>query len=698
MMRKLSEEGLMGPAEKKIIKLIKVWIIPNVVESLILILILLMLTKDPKNAWLFGYSKSRIFILGGVLLYMFLLFYLFHSLSSPPKVLKKALQIITSHPHTQGVIDFFGGLCTLMLFASGYYFYSILATEQMQEDFLIRLIPILIFIWVVFLQVLISLIILRRILKEDKPTSGREFTFRTISQFFISSFNQVDSTITNISKKVNRSLLTFIFILTPAILSLVLIWLIFGTTPLSYMPARSDQLYYWHEALTYVDHGFSGGYYSLNERIPLAEFSAFGFHGPAYPVLYGSLGRIVGWEYYTGVLINFFVITLALFLFTRLSNLDNKQLLIGIFLIGTYWPMILYLSDNMTESINQAIAILLSVLFFKQLDNQKNDWKINIAIFLILLISISFRVTWSLLFFPFFFFLIFNYRGYKILAALVLSTAGVLLGFLYTKYFYYPFPDIFRSTLHGQFNLQELVNQVGIQVHGNLNNLIDEPDTPFYIQAFRYQIVGMTIVLVFKLISYFKEGIQAIKSLLRSELGFHFLNIVVPFASVLFIYYIADTRDYRNLAHNFLLSALFLLLFTRYKYIYPIVMINMLLIFSFIPDFAQERSRNFIYDRDVIISFSNSITEQVKFDETQSDRWCNTLGFNGKYEDAFVAIDSGIGLAKIDNISEDTKPKYLLLSDTNGADFQVYIDSLGIQKLEETNIGVLFLNSNSGCE
>jgi hypothetical protein len=98
------------------------------------------------------------------------------------------------------------------------------------------------------------------------------------------------------------------------------------------------------------------------------------------------------------------------------------------------------------------------------------------------------------------------------------------------------------------------------------------------------------------------------------------------------------------------------------------------------------------------VSFSNSISEYVKFDETQSNRWCNTLGFNGKYAIPFVEIDSGIGLAKIDSLSAETNPKYLLLSNAYVTEFQAHIDSLGVQKLEETNLGVLYLNTNSDCE
>jgi len=689
----------MVETEKKIIKLIKFWITPTVIESLILIIILLLITKDPKNAWLFGYSKSRILVLVSVLIYILTLIYIIGLLSPPPKKLSKLLQKLITHPSTNYFIEIIYGLCFLLLFSCSFYFYRVITTNQTLEPIHIRIIPIIIFIVVLFTQIIVFLILFRLILE------GENFALRKIMQYGSfpltreKIFINFETIITRVANNLHKSFLTVLFVFTPAILTFVLILIIFKTTPLSYIPNGSDQIDYWHETLTFIDYGFSGGQYSHNEKAAPAEFSGFGVHGPAYPILYGLLGRIIGWEFYSGVLINFIVITLALFLFTQLGNLDNKQLVTGIILVGTYWPLLLYLPNNLTESLNQAIAIVVSVLFFKQLVSKENNWKINITIFLILLVSISIRITWSLLFLPFFLFLIFNYKSYKLWGAFIFSTAGILLSFLYTKFLYAPFPFVFRFMLDGQLINQNLFYNAGIQVLRNLKNLIYELDTPLYIQAFRYQILGVSILIIFKLISYFKNKNHSIKNLFRSELSFHFLNIVVSFAGVVILFQVVDTRDYRYLTVNFLLSALVLLLFSRYKYIYAMVLINVLLIFSFIPGFAQQRSSNFIYDEELIKSFSNSISEHVSFDETQNNRWCNTLGFQGKYvNQPLLAVDSGIGLSRIENISENTKSRYVLLSEEYVAEFQEHIKSLGLKQIEKISLGILFLNPNSNCE
>jgi hypothetical protein len=61
-------------------------------------------------------------------------------------------------------------------------------------------------------------------------------------------------------------------------------------------------------------------------------------------------------------------------------------------------------------------------------------------------------------------------------------------------------------------------------------------------------------------------------------------------------------------------------------------------------------------------------------------------------------IDSGVGFTQIFEISENTKSKYLLLSDEY-VDSNLYkVEKLGLVELEKTNRGTLYLNPNSECE
>ena len=61
-------------------------------------------------------------------------------------------------------------------------------------------------------------------------------------------------------------------------------------------------------------------------------------------------------------------------------------------------------------------------------------------------------------------------------------------------------------------------------------------------------------------------------------------------------------------------------------------------------------------------------------------------------------VDSGIGLSIIDDVSENTKSKYLLLPDEYVDSNLSKIETLGLLELEKTSIGVLYLNPHSACE
>ena len=71
-----------------------------------------------------------------------------------------------------------------------------------------------------------------------------------------------------------------------------------------YVPTNRDGIDYWHEILTFSEHGFSGGQYSVNDVPAKASFTHFGAHGPIVPMIYGTFAYMAGWEYYTMPILN----------------------------------------------------------------------------------------------------------------------------------------------------------------------------------------------------------------------------------------------------------------------------------------------------------------------------------------------------------------------------------------------------------
>lgn len=83
----------------------------------------------------------------------------------------------------------------------------------------------------------------------------------------------------------------------PALLVISILHFRYGTNIYEHVPVWNDEVGYWHQAATFAAVGFQGGYYSYNENTARATWTRFGVHGPWYPMLYGTLGRLLGgWE------------------------------------------------------------------------------------------------------------------------------------------------------------------------------------------------------------------------------------------------------------------------------------------------------------------------------------------------------------------------------------------------------------------
>src|SRR6185369_2662018 len=84
-----------------------------------------------------------------------------------------------------------------------------------------------------------------------------------------------------------------------------------------FLPHHSDEVQYWSMARNFAAAGLHGGHHAINEKPPSWAFSHFIVHGPGFPVLYGSIAKVVGWHDGTILWINGALIALAMYLFIR---------------------------------------------------------------------------------------------------------------------------------------------------------------------------------------------------------------------------------------------------------------------------------------------------------------------------------------------------------------------------------------------
>src|ERR687897_614476 len=97
----------------------------------------------------------------------------------------------------------------------------------------------------------------------------------------------------------------------PSLLTLLLVGVLWKAGPSDFTTLWNDETVYWNEAAVFLRAGFDGGYITVNEKPASASFSRLGPHGPAFAVLYGSIGRMTGWQSYSPYLIHLLLIPLC---------------------------------------------------------------------------------------------------------------------------------------------------------------------------------------------------------------------------------------------------------------------------------------------------------------------------------------------------------------------------------------------------
>ncbi|HET9270506.1 MAG TPA: hypothetical protein VFO31_20155, partial [Vicinamibacterales bacterium] len=101
-----------------------------------------------------------------------------------------------------------------------------------------------------------------------------------------------------------RLALAALVVAAPAIVTCALLAALFDATLLDYFPLVSDEIAYQRQIAAFAAAGFDSGYFTVFERPAPLAFTHFSVHGPAFPVIYGLIGRVAGWELYSGPIFN----------------------------------------------------------------------------------------------------------------------------------------------------------------------------------------------------------------------------------------------------------------------------------------------------------------------------------------------------------------------------------------------------------
>ena len=428
----------------------------------------------------------------------------------------------------------------------------------------------------------------------------------------------------------------------------------------------NDQITYWHEALTFKTVGFNGGYYATDEHIPAIRFFHFGAHGPAYAVLFGLLGSVVGWNYYTPILINIAFLTIGIGLYILITKPTIQQLLWLGGILVTFAPILNYTSLISQESFHQAAAMVFAAIFYHLLTGPKQCSPAFKGLSLLFILSMAyFRFTWGLLFFPFFALLSPHTRIHQFLSLLlsIFCIGGIyffsqISSVIWTNHIIYLMVEAFKRSFSEGIHLI-------MTIFAN-NWIFLFQDKSFLKSGAVLQTLGLIFILMFYLINNRKPEIEKPNYFSKNELLFHLFTLGTIFFFV-FILYIAAGGE-RILGASMLLSLLIMIKGKQYQGVAFILVINILLFPMLLNQIKTLWSLNTRVPPQTIRELSTEIQEVIQYQPNAENSWCNTLLVSlDNYSEKVLAVPGGIGVSflmpgRLNQIEKPLKSHYIMLN------------------------------------
>jgi hypothetical protein len=515
--------------------------------------------------------------------------------------------------------------------------------------------------------------------------------------------NSVDILDTNnnsLLERIPRWLLAFLVGVAPALLTLALIGGYLKRSLFDFRPTLwNDQVYYWHQILTFSKVGFNGGYYMFYERAPSIDFFRFGGHGFLYPLLYGTLGHIVGWETYTGILFNMAAIALAIWIIIYIARLDRIQILLtGLFLLSV-WPVLLLIPTIMQESLHQGGGIILAALFYRLLRRDMPRWLFIAGIAFLVLISLM-RFSWVLMFLPFFVLSLKKWTWPNLVGVCLVS--GIVAFCVVMIFQNTSAPG--TGSIFARVGALASTPLEGIQVIWNAVKLnLGNTFRVDYIQqidldkAVFAQFFVMILGIGLGGSLFLSDKSPAKISFAPSRLWLFYLYSLISIFAASLIFYLSNGYM-RVFTPYILLSGMLLIAFKHFRLVMALIVIGLLGSGLFLRTYRDEFIANFFpYKPGQIEQLRAPFKQYLVYDE-QTDPWCNTLLTQAQFLDNRVTlVPAGIGVSFFVTVGEQPFPiksQYLMLDPHS---YEVLRDHVNLAFLTDISGGKLYRNMDVDC-
>jgi len=502
--------------------------------------------------------------------------------------------------------------------------------------------------------------------------------------------------------------------LVPALVTCLSLWLLLHRGILDHVPALNDATSYWLESAAFQKAGWNGGYFTVAEYTAQWSFTRFGMHGPGFPVAYGLLATVFGWQPWSAPAFNLALVTLAILAYAVEARLSSKACALAAAALASFWPFALFLPTNTQEGLHFPGALVLAALirpaFLAPLGRARSAAVVTLMLGLSLV-----KPIWALLWPPLLVLLVAHRsRRARFLAfgagAFLLIASVLVYGWLMAPYrdqavsfvrvFYLSDgPRVLARTL--QRNLQLAVGAgTGLELFQRAATLL-----------LAAAVGGIALA---------RRPADE-----RGEALFHAWNLGVPLLATLVVYAFGPWNDYRILAVHFLLSSLLLLTSSRRVFRRLAVAVTAAQLAT-LPFFVSAHPGvvrpNYVVAHEPIEAFAAAVAPVLKF-RPELSGWCNTListRFPYLYPE-MVGLPKGFGVTMIWAPERGAAQRrtfrsaYVLIDSTSqhpywrgGLSMTPEADgsrraafgnwaAFRLQPIAETRIGTLYRNLDSTC-
>jgi hypothetical protein len=506
----------------------------------------------------------------------------------------------------------------------------------------------------------------------------------------------------------SRLVLAALVIAAPAIVTSGLLYLLFGKTVLDHSSVWSDEIAYQHQIATFVRAGFSGGYFSFEEQVAPAAVTHFSAHGPGFPVIYGSLGRLLGWHQSSGPIFNLLILAMATAAFLWMIRASHRQIsAAGLVLITSWWVLIMT-PVTMQESLHQSVMIVMAGFAARLIDpdTTRHGPLLGTALVILAVASVLRPTNWiaaaplvavGL-----------ARRPRLAVTATVVAIAGLPGFWLLWRYLSAPIPNlaIELNEIGGGRGTEIVLQHLVRQLPANIRAIFDVGQflqRPFdqYVMFETVALAGVFVLLAVRGVAarLSRDAARRAATLLTNP-SFKvdlFNALALTMALTAFVgFYFDDGSSISRVTAPFLLMSLLVLVATRCRtwMLVAAVAAQLLVAPSFVMKYRDWRKPGYTYDRSAAAQFQREVSPLMAFAEGQGP-WCNTLLTNN-YHPEIAFVPAGIGLTvgeHGEDLATPIKSKYLLIAGNADA----YGEKTRLRHLGATMLGNLYLNLDAAC-